>query len=57
MEIYIWRWFFLMRAKKIKKKHEERWSKIRDFFRSITKNSDGYDKKYLKKQQVLGFLR
>ena len=48
---------FSNESKKIKKKREERWSKIRDFFRSITKNSDGYDKKYMKKQQVLGFLR
>ena len=30
------------------KKYEELWSKIRDFIRWITKNSDGYDKKYIK---------
>ena len=30
------------------KKYEELWSKIRDLIRSITKNSDDYDKKYMK---------
>ena len=30
------------------KKYEELWSKIRDFIRSITKNSDDYDEKYMK---------
>ena len=30
------------------KKQEELWSKIRDLIRSITKNSDGYDEKYIK---------
>ena len=30
------------------KKYEELWSKIRDLIRSITKNSDDYDKKYVK---------
>ena len=30
------------------KKYEEPWSKIRDFIRSITKNSDDYDEKYIK---------
>ena len=30
------------------KKHKELWSKIRDLIRSITKNSDDYDEKYLK---------
>ena len=30
------------------KKYEELWSKIRDLIRSITKNSDDYDEKYLK---------
>ena len=34
-----------MRAKK---KYEELWSKIRDLIRSITKNSDDYDEKYMK---------
>ena len=30
------------------KKYEELWSKIRDLIRSITKNSDDYDGKYMK---------
>ena len=30
------------------KKHTEMWSKIRDLIRSITNNSDYYDKKYMK---------
>ena len=30
------------------KKYEELWSKIRDLIRSITKNSDDYDEKYMK---------
>ena len=30
------------------KKHEELWSKIRYLIRSITKNSDDYDEKYMK---------
>ena len=30
------------------KKHEELWSKIRDLIRSITKNSDNNDEKYMK---------
>ena len=30
------------------KKYEELWSKIRDFIRSITKNLDDYDEKYMK---------
>ena len=29
-------------------KYEEQWSKIRDLIRSITKNSDQYDEKYMK---------
>ena len=29
-------------------KYEELWSKIRDLIRSITKNSDDYDEKYMK---------
>ena len=37
-----------MKAKKKLKKYEELWSKIKDLFRSITKNSDDYDEKYLK---------
>ena len=36
-----------MKAKK-NKKYEELWSKIRDLIRSITKNSDDYDEKYMK---------
>ena len=35
------------RKEKIKK-YEELWSKIRDLIRSITKNSDDYDEKYMK---------
>ena len=30
------------------KKYEELWSKIRDLVRSITKNSDDYEEKYMK---------
>ena len=30
------------------KENEKLWSKIRDLSRPITKNSDGYDKKYIK---------
>ena len=30
------------------KKYEELWSKIKDLIRSITKNSDDYDEKYMK---------
>ena len=30
------------------KKNEELWSKIKDLIRSITKNSDDYDEKYMK---------
>ena len=30
------------------KKYEELWSKIRDLFRLITKNSDNYDEKRMK---------
>ena len=37
-----------MRAKKKFKKCEELWSKIKDLIRSITKNSDEYDEKYMK---------
>ena len=33
---------------KAKKKYEELWSKIRDLVRSISKNSGGYDEKYMK---------
>ena len=37
-----------MRAKKKLKKYEELWSKIRDLIKSITKNSDDYEEKYMK---------
>ena len=37
-----------MKAKKTFKNYEELWSKIRDAVRSITKNSDDYDEKYVK---------
>ena len=30
------------------KKHEELWNKIRDLIRSITKNADDYDEKFMK---------
>ena len=35
-------------SKEIIKKYEELWSKIRDSISSITKDSDDYDKKYIK---------
>ena len=35
-------------SKEIIQKYEEMWSKIRDLIRSITKNSDTYDEKYMK---------
>ena len=35
-------------SKEKKKKYEELWSKIRDLIRSLTKNSDHYDEKYIK---------
>ena len=37
-----------MKAKKLIKRYEELWSKIRDLMMSITKNSDDYDEKYMK---------
>ena len=37
-----------MKAKKKFKKYEELWSKIRDSVRSITKNSDDYEKEHMK---------
>ena len=37
-----------MKKKKKKKKYEQLWIKIRDVIRSITKNSDVYDEKYMK---------
>ena len=36
------------KTKEIIKKYEELWSKIRDLIRSITKNSNDYDEKYMK---------
>ena len=36
----------ILKAKK--QKYEELWSKIRDLIRSITKNLDDYDEKYMK---------
>ena len=35
-------------SKETIKKYEDFWNKIGDFIRSITKNSDNYDEKYLK---------
>ena len=35
-------------SKEIIIKYEKLWSKIRDLIRSITKNSDNYDEKYMK---------
>ena len=35
-------------SEKIIKRYEERWSKIRDSVRLITKSSDDYDEKYIK---------
>ena len=37
-----------MKAKEKIFKNEELWSIIRDLIRSVTKNSDDYDEKYLK---------
>ena len=37
-----------MKAKKKLKRYGELWSKIRDLIRSINKNSNDYDKKYMK---------
>ena len=37
-----------MKAKKKLKGYGELWSKIRDLIRSINKNSNDYDKKYMK---------
>ena len=36
------------KSKELIKKYEELWSKIRDLIRSIVKNSDDYDEKYMK---------
>ena len=37
-----------MKTKKKFKKYKELWSKIRDLFRSVTKNSDDCNEKYMK---------
>ena len=37
-----------MKAKRNLKKYGELWSKITDLIRSIIKNSDDYDKRYMK---------
>ena len=37
-----------MRAKKKTKRYKKLCSQIRDLMRSITKNSDNYDEKYMK---------
>ena len=37
-----------MKVKKKLKKYEELYIEIRDLIRSINKNSDGYDEKYIK---------
>ena len=37
-----------MKIQKKQKKYEELWSKIKDLIRSITKNSDDYNEKYMK---------
>ena len=48
MEISIQRQFLIMKTKKNKTKNEELWSKVKYLMRSITKNSDDYDGKYIK---------
>ena len=48
MEISIQRSFLIMKTKKNKTKNEELWSKVKYLMRSITKNSDDYDGKYIK---------
>ena len=40
-------------SKEIIKKYEELWSKIQDLIKSITKNSNDYDKKNLKNKFAL----
>ena len=35
-------------SKETVKRYEELWSRIRDLIRSVTKNSDDYDEKYMK---------
>ena len=35
-------------SNKIIKKYEQLWNKISDLIRSVTKNSDDYDEKYMK---------
>ena len=36
------------KSKEMVKKYKDLWSKIKDFIREITKNSDHYDEKYVK---------
>ena len=48
MEISIQRQFLIIKTKKNKTKNEELWSKVKYLMRSITKNSDDYDGKYIK---------
>ena len=48
IKMSIWRYFLLIKAKKKYKKYAELWSKIRDLIRSIIKNSDDCDEKYMK---------
>ena len=36
------------KSKEMVKKYKDLWSKIKDFIREITKNSDDYDEKYVK---------
>ena len=45
-EISTWRSFLLIKTKK--KSYEKIWIKIKDSVRSITKNSDDQDEKYMK---------
>ena len=37
-----------MKAKEKKKKYDKLWNKITNLIRSVTKNSDDYDRKYFK---------
>ena len=36
------------KSKEMVKKYKDLWSKIKDFIREITKNSEDYDEKYVK---------
>ena len=46
IKISIWCWPY--ESKENNKKYGELWSKIRYLIRSVTKNSDKYDEKYMK---------